>query len=176
MTDQQVLSAYLDGELPPAVARQVAERLNTDPGLRPGLKQEYYRLQQVSAVLQVRCEADPGFLVRHRQRREELSPILQWTWRQLGYRLAAVAATMLIAAGVSVWQAGTPETDTLADTAAVAEELDVLAFEGQILGGEILGGESPVAPDFESLAAAGPTEEPVLLIALGAGFAPSGER
>ena len=172
MTDQEVLSAYLDGELPPAVARQVAERLNTDPGLR----QEYHRLQQVSAVLQVRCEADPGFLVRHRQRREELSPILQWTWRQLGYRLAAVAATMLIAAGVSVWQAGTPGTDTLADTAAVAEELDVLAFEGQILGGQILGGESPVAPDFESLAAAGPTEEPVLLIALGAGFAPSGER
>ena len=167
MTDQQVLSAYLDGELPPAVARQVAERLNTDPGLR----QEYYRLQQVSAVLQVRCEADPGFLVRHRQRREELSPILQWTWRQLGYRLAAVAATMLIAAGVSVWQAGTPESDTLADTAAVAVELDVLAFEGQILGGQI-----PVAPDFESLAAAGPTEEPVLLIALGAGFAPAGER
>ena len=176
MKDQELLSAYLDGELAPAVARQVEERLKTDPGLR----QEHHRLRRVSIALQVRCDPDPGFLVRHRQRREELSPVLQWTWRQLGYRLAAVAATMLIAAGVSVWQAEPPPADMLADTATAgeeaAEELDVLAFGGQILGGQILGSEMPAASDFEFLAASGPTEEPVLLIALGAGFAPAGER
>jgi hypothetical protein len=128
-------------------------------------------LEQVSAILEVRCEPDPGFLIRHRQRREDLSPIRHWTWRQLGYRLAAVAAAMLVAAGLSVWQAEWQEVDTLANTTAAAGELDLLDFEGEILGGQI-----PAASDFESLTAAGPTEEPVLLIALGADFAPSGER
>ena len=171
MTDQEVLSAYLDGELPPAVARRVEERLDTDPGLRPGLRQEYHRLQQVSAVLQVRCEADPGFVVRHRQRRDDLSPIRQWTWRQLGYRLTGVAAGMLIAAGLSVWQAEWQAVDTPANATAEAEELDLLDFEGQILAAPDF-----ESLDFESLTAAGPTDEPVLLIVLGAGFSPSGER
>ena len=176
MTDQEVLSAYLDGELPPSVARRVEERLDTDPGLRPGLRQEYHRLQQVSAILQVRCEADPGFLVRHRQRRDDLSPIRQWTWRQLGYRLTGVAAGMLIAAGLSVWQAEWQAVDTPANATAEAEELDLLDFEGQILGGQIPAAPDFESPDFESLTAAGPTDEPVLLIVLGAGFSPSGER
>ena len=172
MTDQEVLSAYLDGELPPAAARRVEERLDTHPGLR----QEHQVLQQVSAILQVRCEADPGFLVRHRQRRDDLSPIRQWTWRQLGFRLTGVAAGMLIAAGLSVWQAEWQAVETPANATAEAEELDLLDFEGQILGGQI-----PAAPDFESpvfefLAMEGPIDEPVLLIALGAGFTPSGER
>ena len=58
-----------------------------------------------------------------------------------------------------------------ANATAEAEELDLLDFEGQILGGQI-----PIAPDFESLADTDPTEEPVLLIALGGGFLPSGGR
>ena len=181
MTDQEVLSAYLDGELPPAAARRVEERLDTDPGPRPGLRQEYHRLQQVSAVLQVRCEADPGFVVRHRQRRDDLSPIRQWTWRQLGYRLTGVAAGMLIAAGLSVWQAEWQAVDTPANATAEAEELDLLDFEGQILaapdfGSPDFGSPDFESPDFESLAMEGPTDEPVLLIVLGAGFSPSGER
>ena len=162
MTDQELLSAYLDGELPPPVARGVEDRLASDPALR----REHFRLQQVSAVLRVRCEADLGFVVRHRERRDDLSPVLRWTWRELGFRLTAVAAALLVAAALSVWQAARPEPDTLADTAAAVEELDLLAFEGEILA----------APEFATLAESDPAEEPVLVIALGVGFSPTGGR
>ncbi len=162
MKDQELLSAYLDGELSPERVRDIEERLDADPGLR----EEHRRLQRVSAVLRVECEPDPGFLVRHRERREDLSPVGFWTWRQLGYRLSAAAAALLVAAGLSVWQAEQPEAESLADAAPVTEELDLLALEGEILA----------APEFQTLAASGPAGEPVLVIALGGGFAPAGER
>lgn len=179
ITDQELLSAYLDGELPPPVARGVEDRLAGDPALR----REHFRLQQVSAILRVQCEPDPGFVVRHRQRREDLSPVLQWTWRQLGFRLSAAAATLLVSAGVSLYQAG----GTAPGAAPGAEALDLSAFEGQVLGApeeaaELLSGlagdgfglQDPGASEFVSAMETGPTEEPVLLIALGASFPPSG--
>ena len=162
MKDQELLSAYLDGELSPGRVRDIEERLDADPGFR----KEHLRLQRVSAILRVECEPDPGFLVRHRERREDLSPVGFWTWRQLGYRLSAAAAALLVAAGLSVWQAEQPEAETLADAAPVTGELDLLALEGEILA----------APEFQTLAASGPAGEPVLVIALGGGFAPAGER
>ena len=160
--DQELLSAYLDGELTPGQTRDISDRLAADPELRA----EYMRLQHVSAALQVRLEPDPAFIVRHRQRREDLSPVPFWTWRQLGSRLSAAAAALLVASGLSVWQAERPEVETLVDTASVAEELDLLALEGEILA----------SPEFQTLAATDRADEPVLLIALGGGFAPAGER
>ena len=181
MTDQELLSAYLDGALPPPVLRGVEDRLANDPALR----REYFRLQQVSAALRVHCEADPGFVVRHRRRREDLSPVLRWTWRQLGFRLSAAAALLLVAAGVSLFQAGR----TGPETSSSVEGLDIAAFEGQVLGApeeasELLSGlsgqgfglvglqEDPGASEFVSVMEANPTEEPVLLIALGGAFPP----
>ena len=111
MTDQELLSAYLDGELSPGQVREVEERLAADPRFR----EEHLGLQRVAAILRVECEPDPGFLVRHRERREDLSPVRFWTWRQLGYRLSAAAAALLVAAGLSVWQAGLPEAEPLVD-------------------------------------------------------------
>jgi len=105
MKDQELLSAYRDGELPPDPVRKVEECLAADPRFR----EEQLRLQQAASILRVECEPDPGFLVRHRERREDLSPVRLWTWRQLGYRMSAAAAALLVAAGLSVWQAGQPE-------------------------------------------------------------------
>lgn len=167
MNDHELLSAYLDGELSPDQARGVEERLSADPRFR----EERFRLQQASAFVRVRCEPDPGFVVRHRERREDLSPVLRWTWRELGYRLAAAAAALLIAAGVSVWQTGLPEAETVADALPAVGDLDLIALEGQILAGQV-----DVAPDFGTLTVTDPAEEPVLLIALGGGFSRSGER
>ena len=162
MKDQELLSASLDGELSPERVREVEERLAADPAFR----EEQLRLRQMAAILRVACEPDPGFLVRHRERREELSPVLSWTWRQLGYRLSAAAAALLVAAGFSVWQAERPEAETLADVPLALEELDLLTIEGEILA----------APEFETLAATDPAAEPVLVIALGGALSPGGER
>lgn len=180
MNDQELLSAYRDGELTPERVREVEERLGADPRFR----EEHRRLEQVAAVLRVGCEPDPGFLVRHRERREDLSPVRLWTWRQLGYRLSAAAAVLLVAAGLSVWQSGQPEAAPLADAVPVTtgvpltEELDLFAFEGEILAASQF--ETDFEADFEAgfqnLALSGPAAEPVLVIALGGGFPPAGER
>ncbi len=166
MNDRELLSAYLDGELSPDQTRDVEARLVSDPRFA----REHRRLQEVSVFFRdcrdVRSEPDPGFLVRHRERRDDLSPVLRWTWRELGYRLAAVAALTLIAAGLSVWQAERPEGEILADAVPAVEEFDLLALEDQML----------VAPEFEALGEPDLAEEPVLLIALGGGFAPAEGR
>ena len=162
MKDQELLSAYLDGELSPDQVREVEDRLGADPRLR----EEHLRLLQVSAILRIECEPDPGFLVRHRERREDLSPILSWTWRQLGYRLSAVAAALLVAAGLSVWQAERPEAAPLANADPVAGEPDLFPFGSEVLA----------VPELEALAETDPADEPVLLIALGGGLSPAGER
>lgn len=170
MNDQELLSAYRDGELSPERMREVEKRLGVDPRFR----EEHLRLQRVASVLRVACEPDPGFLVRHRERREDLSPVRLWTWRQLGYRLSAAAALLLVAAGLSVWQAEQPAAEPLADAASIAGELDLLAFEGEILASPRF--ETDFAGEFQTLAASDPAAEPVLVIALGGGFAPAGER
>lgn len=170
MKDQELLSAVRDGELPPDQVREVEQRLAADPRLR----EEQLRLQQVAAILRVECEPDPGFLVRHRERREDLSPVRLWTWRQLGYRLSAAAAALLVAAGLSVWQAGLPEAEPLATAVPATEELDLLAFEGEILAARDL--EAGFEAEFQTLAASDSAAEPVLVIALGGGFLPAGER
>ena len=170
MTDQELLSAYRDGELPPERAREVEERLAADPRFR----EEHRYLTQAAAILRVECEPDPGFLVRHRERREDLSPVRFWTWRQLGYRLSAAAAALLLAAGLSVWQAGLPEAEPLVDAAPAAEELDLLAFEGEVLAAP--DPETGFEAEFQTLAASDSAAEPVLVIALGGGFLPAGER
>ncbi len=170
MKDQELLSAYLDGELPPAQMREFEARLAADPRFR----EEHLHLTQAAAILRVECEPDPGFLVRHRERREDLSPVRFWTWRQLGYRLSATAAALLVAAGFSVWQAGQPEAAPLAGALPVAEELDLLAFEGEILAAP--SPETGFEAEFQTLAASDSAAEPVLVIALGGGFLPAGER
>lgn len=170
MKDQELLSAYRDGELPPDQVREVEERLAADPRFR----EEQLCLQQAASILRVECEPDPGFLVRHRERREDLSPVGLWTWRQLGYRMSAAAAVLLVAAGLSVWQAGLPEAQPLADAATAAEELDLLAFEGEVLAAP--GPETGFEAEFQTLAASDSAAEPVLVIALGGGFLPAGER
>ena len=170
MTDRELLSAYLDGELPPDRVREVEERLAADPEFR----EEHRYLTQAAAILRVACEPDPGFLVRHRELREDLSPIRLWTWRQLGYRLSAAAAALLVAAGLSVWQAEQPAAEPLASAVPVAEELDLLAFEGEILAAP--DPETGFEAEFQTLAASDSAAEPVLVIALGGGFLPAGER
>lgn len=170
MKDQELLSAYLDGELSPERVREVEERLVADPSFR----EEHLRLRHAAAILRVECEPDPGFLVRHRARREDLSPVRFWTWRQLGYRLSAAAAALLVAAGLSVWQAEQPEAEPLAGALPVVDELDLFAFEGEILAAP--NPETGFEAEFQTLAASDSAAEPVLVIALGGGFLPAGER
>lgn len=170
----EVLSAYLDGELDAASVAEVERRLAADPELRGELE----RLRAGSEWLAVVPEPDPAFVARTRERREAVSFVPRWTWRQLGVRLAAAAVVTVVAVGVSLWQGmeSVPAETLVADESAgdvageVAEE-SLLGLEGQVLGAS--GNASAVAESYRVSyreAAADNGSEPVLLIALGASF------
>jgi len=83
--DPETLSAFLDGESRQEEARAMRERLEKDPdGMAAAA-----RLGAVDDLVRIRCEPDPGFVIRHRYRREALSSISDWTFRELGFRLTA---------------------------------------------------------------------------------------
>ncbi len=93
--DSETLSAFVDGELG---QDEVRERLDTDPdGMTAAA-----RLGAVDDLVRIRCEPDPGFVIRHRYRREALSSVSGWTFRELGFRLTvatlfALALALLFA-------------------------------------------------------------------------------
>ena len=181
----EALSAWLDGETDESRAREMEARLRRSPALRRRLA----GFRCVSAALRVDCPPDPGFLGRHRARREAASILPRWTWRQLGIRLALATGVCLVTAGVSLWRSvageptapGMPGIPAQADPAAAGDEPGLLALEGEVLGvveGEGDAGPVPPLPsgfpDFPGLV----EPEPVLLIAVGSPvpFLPEPER
>ena len=159
------LSAYLDGELPAPSAERLRRRLAGDPRLR----RESDRLREVSALLRVLPTPDPGFVARWKSRRESLSIIPRWTWRQFGLRLAAAAAVALAAAGLSLWQQPLPEAagpDSAESLLALEDRILGAAGEASALVGEW---DDPAAPE-QGPASWATDPEPVLRIALGASF------
>jgi anti-sigma factor RsiW len=59
--------------------------------------------------LEAEVEPDPGFLVRFRQRRDEVSVAPWWTWRQLALRLVPVAAAVVASAIAALSLSGPSE-------------------------------------------------------------------
>lgn len=133
-------SAWLDGELSEQSRAELEEHLEACSTCREHAD-SFRSVGLVLAELSPELEPDPGFLVRFRARRDEISVAPFWTWRQFALRLLPIAAAVLIAA---LW------TVTLN---APEEEREMNALELEALG-------SPAA-----FAAEGPSE-PVLTIAL----------
>ncbi len=153
------LSAWMDGELRSARARELEAELARDPAVRARVES----FSRVSRALAVSVEPDPGFLVRHRARRAAVSVVPRWTWRQLTFRLALATAGCLLAAGLAVLQGSAGDGAPLPVGIADANPLAVL--EGELLApfAAELGGRFPDA-------GSGEDPEPVLLIAVGAGL------
>ncbi len=151
---REAVSADFDGELDETAAAAVHARLDDDPALA----RECDRIATISRFLRPDIEPDPGFVVRFRERRRALSVVPRWTWRQLGVRLAAVTAALVVAAGASL-RLASDARDPGAATAEVVAPADALvALEDEILGAVPTPGAAPSEGD---------ASEPVLLIALG---------
>jgi anti-sigma factor RsiW len=135
-------SAWLDAELPDELRAEIEDHLETCSACREidaSLRSVAVALSDLAPEL----EPDPGFLVRFRARRDEISVAPFWTWKQFALRLLPIAAAVLIAA---LWTV----------TLSAPEEHGMP--ERNVLELEALG--SPAA-----FAAEGPSE-PVLTIAL----------
>lgn len=107
--DESKLSGWLDGELSRSEASAVERHL-----AQCSRCQELADSLRETGLALVRLEkravvADPGFLVRFRARREELSVAPWWTWRELALRLLPLAALVLVAAFLIVRFSSTEE-------------------------------------------------------------------
>ena len=83
--EQTSISALVDSELSEESARDVEARIEACSTCRDLLVSFREMGEKLTDALET--ETDPGFLVRFRARREELSVAPWWTWRQLAMRL-----------------------------------------------------------------------------------------
>ena len=96
--DPQQLSAYLDGELAEERQRLVALRMAECATCRDRLEE----LSELSRTLSIPAVADPSFIVRVRNAREQAS-LSFGMWRRLAIGLVPVAILVLLAAGLLIW-------------------------------------------------------------------------
>jgi anti-sigma factor RsiW len=98
------LSAWIDGELTSDEARIVETHVDGCASCRDLVS----TFASMSGKLDVAIAPDPGFIVRFRKHRDELSVAPWWTWRQLALRLVPLAAALLVAAIVALWGSSPP--------------------------------------------------------------------
>jgi anti-sigma factor RsiW len=115
-------SAWLDSELEETAGREIDQHLTTCSGCR----ELAANLRSLGTMLHAELEPDPGFLVRFRARRDEMSVASFWTWRQFALRLLPLAVAVLIAALWTVLLSspddGTLELDALGGPTAFSAE------------------------------------------------------
>ena len=113
MNEQQheILSRFLDGELPAGEARQLREQLIADPELRAELDRMRAADERLRAVLDVpAAQKIPGRVIGMLENAETASPNLKVIHRT-GWGLA-IAASVLAASGILLnpqWQAEDPD-------------------------------------------------------------------
>jgi anti-sigma factor RsiW len=99
--EQTSISALVDGELSEEAARELEARIEACADCRELLAS--FREMGPTLSNALKTEPDPGFLVRFRSRRDELSVAPWWTWRQLAMRLLPLTVAALAAAVAVVW-------------------------------------------------------------------------
>ena len=98
---EPLYSSFLDGEVSAEEETAFREHLDRCASCRNELES----LKEVSGMLRVSVEPDPGFVARFRERRiEEFEPAgTGFVWRWLAVRLAPLAAAAVLVAVVAVW-------------------------------------------------------------------------
>jgi len=99
------ISAWIDGEL----AEQDASAVESHVAGCRGCRDMVATLRSMTQYFEAEVPADPGFIVRFRERRDEVSVAPWWTWRQLALRLVPLAAVVLMAAIATLFLSGVPE-------------------------------------------------------------------
>lgn len=102
------VSAWMDGELGEQAARAVELHVSDCARCR----ELVVSLRAISEGLEAEVDPDPGFIVRFRERRDEVSVAPWWTWRQLALRLVPVAVAVVIAA-IATLSLSSPPADSL---------------------------------------------------------------
>ena len=102
---EERISTWIDGELSERDAAAVDEHVAGCASCRDLVAS----LRSVSQYCEAEVPSDPGFLVRFRERRDEVSVAPWWTWRQLALRLVPLATAVLVAAIVALFVESGPD-------------------------------------------------------------------
>jgi anti-sigma factor RsiW len=102
LEDESKISAWIDGELSEGEASDVERHLSSCSSCKALADSLQETSRALARIQRGEISPDPGFLVRFRVRRDELSVAPWWTWRELALRLLPLAALVLVAALLSV--------------------------------------------------------------------------
>ncbi len=98
------ISAWIDGEL----GRTDASSVETHVAGCATCQELAASLRNLSQYFETDVASDPGFVVRFRERRDQISVAPWWTWRELALRLLPLAAAVLVAAIAVLWMSQAP--------------------------------------------------------------------
>ena len=98
------ISAWIDGEL----AQPDASSIETHVAGCATCRELAASLRNLSTYFEREVASDPGFIVRFRERRDQVSVAPWWTWRELALRLVPLAAAVLVAAIAVLWMSQAP--------------------------------------------------------------------
>ena len=98
------ISAWIDGEL----AQQDASAVETHVAGCATCQELVASLRNQFQYFETDVASDPGFVVRFRERRDQVSVAPWWTWRELALRLVPLAAAVLVAAIAVLWMSPAP--------------------------------------------------------------------
>ena len=96
------ISAWIDGELAQPDANAVESHV---AGCAP-CQEWVASLRNLSQCFETEVASDPGFVVRFRERRDQVAA--WWTWRELALRLVPLAAAVLVAVIAVLWMSAAP--------------------------------------------------------------------
>ncbi len=98
------ISAWIDGEL----AEPDASAVESHIAGCANCQELVASLRNLSRFFETEVASDPGFVVRFRERRDQVSVAPWWTWRELALRLVPLAAAVLVAAIAVLWMSAAP--------------------------------------------------------------------
>ena len=141
MTDRETLNAYVDGELDPAQAAEVAERISRNPALA----------REVATLTRLKGAASAAFDT------SVFVPILTEPARPRRWRTASAAAAaivLLVATGLAVWQEDRPASPVWLNAALLQHDTMAKATATDRLQPAALAVASNFQPFIPDLAAA----------------------
>ena len=98
------ISAWIDGEL----AQPDANAVESHVAGCATCQEWVASVRSLPRFFETEVASDPGFVVRFRERRDQVSLAPWWTWRELALRLVPLAAAVLVAAIAVLWMSAAP--------------------------------------------------------------------
>lgn len=100
------ISAWIDGEL----SERDADAIELHVAGCASCEELVTSLRSMSEHFDTEVDSDPGFIVRFRELRDDVSVAPWWTWRELALRLVPLAVAIVVAVIAALSISSAPES------------------------------------------------------------------